>query len=81
MTDKNAQIIKLVDVKHTNKKKKYLITAADWKLWWAENKMKKECAERKKRKFTKLELKIIFIQIKDATNKAMYADERKGFNA
>ena len=81
MTNKTAQIIKLVDVKHTDKKKKFLITAADWRLWWAENKMKKECAKRKKRKFTKLELKIISMQIRDATAKAMYADERKGLNA
>jgi len=44
-----AKLVNLHEVKNKNPKFKWLITAADWKLHWAENKVKKDCAARKKR--------------------------------
>ena len=61
--------------------KKIICSAQDWRIWWAENRMKKECAERRNRKFTKLESKIVTMLMQDATDKALYADERKVLNA
>ena len=77
MKNFDAEIIKLVDVKNKNQKLKFLITAADWKLWWAENKMKKECAARKKEKLTKIQSRRIWRHILISTYSSLYSSEKK----